>query len=243
MDKESRLLYELGYEQENKMTDNMKLWNSVCETDEQFTKKVNQRGGFTAIGAQYQIRMATEQWGPYGGSWGVKNLNYRFIEPFVENEKPGIMLTGAFYYPGGDFEMAVDMPYKSTDDCTKKLLTDLTTKALSKLGFNADVFMGRFDDNKYVEARSTGGNPQTSKPETKSETTYVPNHAGADEYAKIKNSDGVLYSELDLGALVFRFNALEKKLKTDETMTTEERSDRELKRDAAKYYIETKKGN
>jgi hypothetical protein len=24
------------------------------------------------------------------------------------------------------------------------------TKGLSKLGFNADVFMGRFDDNKYV---------------------------------------------------------------------------------------------
>ena len=26
----------------------------------------------------------------------------------------------------------------------------MLTKGLSKLGFNADVFMGRFDDNKYV---------------------------------------------------------------------------------------------
>jgi len=26
----------------------------------------------------------------------------------------------------------------------------MTTKALSKLGFNADVFLGLYDDNKYV---------------------------------------------------------------------------------------------
>ena len=41
---------------------NMALWNSVCETDPQFTKSVNQRGGFTAIGAQSQIMKATEVW-------------------------------------------------------------------------------------------------------------------------------------------------------------------------------------
>ena len=38
------------------------------------------------------------------------------------------------------------------DDCIKKVATDALTKGLSKLGFNADVFMGRFDDNKYVDA-------------------------------------------------------------------------------------------
>ena len=36
------------------------------------------------------------------------------------------------------------------DDFAKKVATDALTKGLSKLGFNADVFMGRFDDNKYV---------------------------------------------------------------------------------------------
>ena len=36
------------------------------------------------------------------------------------------------------------------DEWAKKIETDITTKALSKLGFNADVFLGRYDDNKYV---------------------------------------------------------------------------------------------
>ena len=36
------------------------------------------------------------------------------------------------------------------DDFSKKVATDALTKGLSKLGFNADVFMGLFDDNKYV---------------------------------------------------------------------------------------------
>ena len=32
----------------------------------------------------------------------------------------------------------------------KKCSTDALTKGLSALGFNADVFLGKFDDNKYV---------------------------------------------------------------------------------------------
>ena len=36
------------------------------------------------------------------------------------------------------------------DDFAKKVATDALTKGLSKLGFNADVFLGKFDDNKYV---------------------------------------------------------------------------------------------
>ena len=31
-------------------------------------------------------------------------------------------------------------------------LKKVATKGLSKLGFNADVFMGKFDDNKYVDS-------------------------------------------------------------------------------------------
>jgi hypothetical protein len=31
-------------------------------------------------------------------------------------------------------------------------MTDALTKGLSQLGFNADVFLGLYDDNKYVEA-------------------------------------------------------------------------------------------
>jgi hypothetical protein len=36
-------------------------------------------------------------------------------------------------------------------DAAKKATTDALTKLLSHLGFNADVFLKKFDDNKYVE--------------------------------------------------------------------------------------------
>ena len=48
----------------------MKLWKAVCTTDPDATKRVNQRGGFTAIDAYSQIMAATKQFGPVGKGWG-----------------------------------------------------------------------------------------------------------------------------------------------------------------------------
>ena len=39
---------------------------------------------------------------------------------------------------------------KIDDNFAKKLETDALTKAISKLGFNADIFMGKFDDTRYL---------------------------------------------------------------------------------------------
>ena len=47
--------------------------------------------------------------------------------------------------------MSNDMRYRPGDECRKKLLTDLRSKCLSTLGFNSDVFEGKFDDNRYVQ--------------------------------------------------------------------------------------------
>ena len=142
--------------------ENLELWSSVEKTDPEFTKKVTQRGGFTAVCAQYQLRNATEQWGPYGETWGVRDTNYGYVYGREEDSglpPPGVVLPveiwleAVFWFPGGEFPISTDTKYKAGDDCRKKLLTDLTTKALSKLGFNADVFEGKFDDNKYVQDR------------------------------------------------------------------------------------------
>ena len=47
--------------------------------------------------------------------------------------------------------MYMDRAEKMVDaDFAKKIETDALTKALSKIGFNADVFMGLYDDHKYV---------------------------------------------------------------------------------------------
>ena len=138
--------------------ENMKLWKSVETTDPNFTKKVNQRGGFTAIGAQYQLRTATETFGPFGTGWGVKN------ERIEKWEDVGLAVyTATLWYVSDDsneHELPSEFPIHSSikyhsngrvdDDFMKKVATDALTKGLSKLGFNADVFMGMFDDNKYV---------------------------------------------------------------------------------------------
>jgi len=134
--------------------DNLALWNSVETTDPAMTKHVDQRGGFTAICAQYQIKNATALWGPYGTAWGVYECQYEYLR-----DKAGdiveVALLATFHYPCGSFPIGADCAFRVGNDTRKKLLTDATTKALSKLGFNADVFMGKFDDNKYVaEARA-----------------------------------------------------------------------------------------
>lgn len=140
------------------MNANMKLWNQVCETDPQYTQHVNQRGGFTAIDSQYQIMKATELWGPYGEYWGLRNL--QFVKLSQSENCVGMSLQAEFFYPATDtdnginrFPIAADMPYKPNDECLKKLQTQCISKALSRLGFNADVFLGRFDDNMYVESQ------------------------------------------------------------------------------------------
>jgi len=134
---------------------NMSLWDAVSVTDPATTTKVNVRGGFTAIAAQSQLKNATALWGSYGKAWGVKACRYTHIYITGKDDvsKPiEVMLTAVFYYPGGEFEIATDIAFSTGGDSCKKLLTDLTTKALSKLGFNSDVFEGRFDDCKYVES-------------------------------------------------------------------------------------------
>tara|TARA_R110002096_G_scaffold322008_2_gene516122 strand:+ start:909 stop:1451 length:543 start_codon:yes stop_codon:yes gene_type:complete len=137
------------------MMENLKLWNKVKETDPKYTKPAKIGGlKITAIAPQYQIMLATEQFGPYGVGFGFKSieLDYNLIERFNL-----VVFKGVFFYPNGQFEiinsskMFMDRAQEMVDaDFAKKIETDALTKALSKIGFNADVFMGRFDDTKYV---------------------------------------------------------------------------------------------
>lgn len=124
----------------------MELWDSVSVTNPAFTKQVKLGRTFTAIDPTYQLQEATKLWGPYGGAWGMDQLHYTFIP----GEVPSMLLVARFWYPGGAFEIAADCPYKPRDDWAKKLLTSARSKALSCLGFSADVFMGKYDDAAYV---------------------------------------------------------------------------------------------
>jgi len=131
---------------------NMAIWDAVAKTDPSHTKKVNQRGGFTAISAHYQIMRATEQFGPIGEGWGYESGDPIFHEALVF--VPVTIWHGARektfgpLYGGAEWKNGARLD----SDAIKKATTDGLTKGLSQLGFNADVFLGLFDDNKYVAA-------------------------------------------------------------------------------------------
>lgn len=133
------------------MTDNLRIWSQVDKTDPAHTKKVTQRGGFTAISAAYQIMRATEVFGPVGEGWGYTAGDPIFHDTLVmvpvtlwqgdRSKVFGPMYGGAEWKDGKG---------RLDSDAAKKATTDALTKLLSQLGFNADVFLGRFDDSKYV---------------------------------------------------------------------------------------------
>ena len=139
---------------------NLSLWNKVEKTNPKYTKKAKVGGmSITAIAPQYQIMMVTEQFGIYGKTWGFKNiqLDYSLIEKYDM-----VVFKGTFFFPGGQFEIINS--YKLfinnaktmlDDNFAKKIETDTLTKAISKLGFNADIFMGKFDDVRYVQEANT----------------------------------------------------------------------------------------
>ena len=157
---------------------NMELWSKVCETNPAITKKVTTRGGFTAIDAQTQVKKATELWGSYGSTWGLKEFDIKLFHNNI-GDIIGLYIKGLFYYPNGEFAIGADMPYKPNDDCAKKLQTECISKALSRLGFNSDVFEGKFDDNKYVAEMNNKYNSKETEPKIKSGTIIVNNAAGS----------------------------------------------------------------
>lgn len=134
---------------------NMVLWDSVCTTDPRFAKKQTFGAKLTAVNAQSQLRRATELWGPYGGEagWGLRNLRFDLIRaPGGDTATPetiqAIAVVAEFYWPGGAFEIAADIPYSPRDDCYKKVLTAARSKALLTLGFNADIPLKEFQEGR-----------------------------------------------------------------------------------------------
>tara|TARA_R110002153_G_scaffold28294_1_gene87504 strand:- start:676 stop:1314 length:639 start_codon:yes stop_codon:yes gene_type:complete len=163
---------------------NLSLWNKVEKTNPKYTKKAKVGGmNITAISPQFQVMNATEQFGSYGSKWGFRNivLDYSITNtPIllsvldwntkVTTEIKSILgLVGfkaTFFYPEGEFEITnsikifTDNKHSKIDDnYAKKLETDALTKALSKLGFNADIFLGKFDDVRYLQEVNAHFNP------------------------------------------------------------------------------------
>lgn len=145
--------------EKKKETNNLTFWESVEKTNPKHTKKAKiGQLDITAINATRQVKEATSKWGMFGSTWGIRDISYEFMD--IGDTK--LALVGCeFFYPEGSFPLhtSIKVCYmtrghssylKIDDDFMKKAETDMLTKALSKLGFNSDIFMGLYDDNKYL---------------------------------------------------------------------------------------------
>ena len=136
---------------------NMKHWDNLSKSDPKYLKQVSFGSrSFTAIDPQYQVRCATEQFGPVGHGWGWIN-DTKFIN--LSNGDTAVVanvsiwtgkpenIFGPFSGCRKFFDSAKG---RMAEDAPKMAITDGLTKALSHLGFNADVFLGEMDGNKYA---------------------------------------------------------------------------------------------
>ena len=132
---------------------NLELWNKVEKTNPAHTKPVKLGRAITAIDPYHQIKNATEQFGAAGEGWGWSVVDTKFLPT---NEVACLVRlwhkdSDKYIEQWGQNGLYIDKAEQKKDtDCMKKATTDGLTKCLSMLGFNADVFLGKFDDNKYV---------------------------------------------------------------------------------------------
>lgn len=143
---------------------NMRLWDKVKTTNPRFTKEYTGSGGFkgTAIGAQYRVEMATEQFGPLGIGWGYDVVDEKIVEGvwivrlklwyMLDGQRGEVTQYGANKIKeqrkGSDGKPGYDF---LDEEAPKKSITDALTKCLSLLGFNADVHLGKFDSDEYYD--------------------------------------------------------------------------------------------
>lgn len=142
------------------MTENTKLWDILGRTDPAHTKAFTRGGGFkgTAIKPMWSYRRMTEEFGPCGTGWGVGEPSFQVV-PGPEGEML-VYCTAHIWYGdqravcygvGGDKAVGKNKyGLNSDDEAFKKAFTDAVTNALKMIGVGADIHMGMFDDNKYV---------------------------------------------------------------------------------------------
>jgi hypothetical protein len=145
--------------------ENMKHWNALKTTDPKYTKKVTFGRQFTSINSQWQLEQMTRHFGPVGKGWGydvlysIERITDEYILAIADVtiwtgfEDSATSRNDTSYGPVRGMSPIVERGKNGLhfdDDAGKKAMTDALTKGLSHLGLSADVFLGLFDDNKYV---------------------------------------------------------------------------------------------
>jgi len=141
------------------MSDNLSIWKKYADIDPQFTKPITgkQYKG-TSPNPQYVIQCLTDMFGPVGQGFGWRVIAEAFTPlgeevlhwcriEFWHTDRANVIesygQTKAAYKTSGG-------KYMVDEDAPKKSLTDAIVKAASYIGVGASIFLGRWDDQKYV---------------------------------------------------------------------------------------------
>ncbi|CAL9958279.1 exonuclease [Vibrio phage K250 g1] len=170
-------------------TTNMIIWNQVSESDASTLKhgKVNGQE-IKSINGTAVMKKATEVFGPIGKGWGYDITKDEFIQGVPVLDSKAAIITHEMmhtiqikvWYKQGEEVITMPpqfghTPYimktsygpKTDFDAPKKSLTDAIKKSLSMLGFNADVFLGEWDDISEAQLQSVQTADKTEKREVK----------------------------------------------------------------------------
>ena len=140
---------------DKRMTTKMRIWDSLCKTNPDYTRSVPSSYGkkITSIDPMYQIQCMTETFGPVGLGWKY-NVKYTYQDSLVFAEVSIHYCVHDNWFEYGPVCSVQNLFKKNgnlDDEAPKKAMTDAMTKAFSHLGMSADVFLGKFDDSKYVQ--------------------------------------------------------------------------------------------
>jgi len=177
--------------------ENMKIWKQVEVTNPEWLKDANIGGNkIKTINPQKQLKQATELFGPYGSTWGLKEFTLELIT--LEQSVLFWLLKGTFYYPSGEFPVSNTIKfayisskgkYITDDEATKKIETNTVSKSLSRLGFGSDVFEGRFETQGYSKLASYSMDASLSAAKIKAAKKAIKTAPSIVELTRLWNSN------------------------------------------------------
>lgn len=150
-------------------SENMEIWDKVKHTDPIWTKSADKgKRKETTVRPMYNVQRATELFGPCGKGWGFEVASLEtFADPKTGEAVLWVKVKVWYRLPGSSERYEIEQfggnklitETKGTetkgsvrifdDDAAKKATTDALGKALTYLGFGADIQMGLYDNAKY----------------------------------------------------------------------------------------------
>lgn len=205
------------------MSNHLDLWNRFADIDPAFTKPItgkDYRG--TSPNPHYVIQCLTEMFGPVGVGFGWEVEQDEFT-PIGEEVLHWCRIrfwhtdrsNGFSAYGQTKALMKTKNGLRLDEDSPKKSLTDAITKAASQIGIAANIFLGRWDDSKYVAEVNAEYRQEERKTDPAAKAVEYIN--GADSLAELKRQyDNLPEPMKDNAAVIAAVNVRKAQLKLKE---------------------------